>query len=45
MKLFFILGALYKGLKVIMFFGMYWFLIKFIMFCFGVIYIYIYVTS
>lgn len=37
MNLFLILGALYKGLKAILFFETYWFL-KFIMFCLGDVY-------
>ena len=41
MNLFFILGVLYKGLKAMVFFGTYWFLIKFIIFCCGSVYVYI----
>jgi len=40
MNLFFILRALYKGLKTIMFLGTYWFLIRFIIFSFRVAYRY-----
>ena len=40
MDLYFILRALYRGLRTVMFLATYWFLFKFIMFSVGVAYTY-----